>query len=459
MKIENKKFLVIGSALSGSAVVEFLLSKGAFVVLTDVKPKKDIGENIGRFYKNENFKGVFGVQPSLSLLEGIEYIITSPGVPMTIPIIENAKKQGIDVLSEIELSYRLSKGRIIAITGTNGKTTTTSLLGEIFKKSKEQVHIVGNIGTPMISKLKHSTKNDCFIVEVSSFQLEGTSLFKPNISAILNIAPDHLNRHITMGKYIAEKSKIFLKQDSGDITILNADDPATLSLQEHILSRVVLFSRLVALEEGVFVESGKIFIKDKKKKKIEVCSVSDIKILGKHNLENVLAAIAISYHAGIANKNIKEAIRKFNGVSHRIEIVDTIRGVDFINDSKGTNPQATIKAIEAMEKPTILIAGGMDKGNDFQGLIQSFKGKVKHLILLGETADLIENIAIKQGFNNIIKVNGIEKAVNESYKIAQVGDVILLSPACASWDMFQSFEERGDAFKDAVKNLRRGSND
>ena len=453
MEIKNKKFLVIGAALSGCATVEFLLSMGAFVILTDIKPRENLDKNIDKFYMNSNFEGVFGIHPPLSLLEEIECIIISPGVPMAIPIIKNAKEKNIDVLSEIEFAYRLSKAKIIAITGTNGKTTTTSLVGEIFKKNKEEVHVVGNIGTPMISKLNFSTKNDYFIAEVSSFQLEGTKYFSPCISAILNITPDHLNRHKTMENYIAEKSKIFFKQNLKDITILNADDPITNKKKSQVSSKVILFSRLMTLEEGVFVEDNKIFIKNMQKEKVEICSVSDIKILGSHNLENVLAAIAISYYAGIPKEVITNAIKDFKGVSHRIEIVDTIQGIEFINDSKGTNPEASIKAIEAMKKPIILIAGGMDKGSNFVEFIHSFENKVRYLILLGETANLIEQVAIEQDFSKIIKVNSIENAVVEAYKIAHKGDIVLLSPASASFDLYKNFAERGDLFKNLVNQI------
>lgn len=454
MEIINKKILVVGTALSGYATAKFLLSKGAFVILTDIKPKEKLGKNIIELFNRSNFRGIFGKQPPLSLLEEIDCIVISPGVPMDIPIIKNAKEKKIEVLSEIELAYRLSKTPIIAITGTNGKTTTTSLVGEIFRKNKNETYVVGNIGMPMISQIDNSTENGYFIAEISSFQLEGIKYFKPYISAILNITPDHLNRHKTMENYIVEKSKIFSNQNTEDITILNADDPITLSLKSQVSNKVVLFSRLLTLEKGVYIENNNILIRDKQEENIKVCSISDIKMLGTHNLENALAAIAISYYAGIPIEVIKSALKNFKGVSHRIEVVDTIEGIEFINDSKGTNPEASIKAIEAMEKSIVLIAGGMDKGSDFTEFINSFNGKVKHLILLGETADIIEHGAIKQGFTNISKVNSIKNAVLHSFKIANSGDVVLLSPACASWDMFNSFEERGNLFKAAVKELR-----
>jgi UDP-N-acetylmuramoylalanine--D-glutamate ligase len=454
MDIKNKRFLVVGTALSGYATAKFLLFKKAFVILTDIKSREEVDKNIIELYNKSNFKGIFGKQPPLSILEEIDYIIVSPGVPSDIPIIRKAKEKKIEVLSEIELAYRLSKTQIIAITGTNGKTTTTSLVGEIFRKNKNETYVVGNIGMPMISQIDNSTKNGYFIAEISSFQLEGIKYFKPSISAILNITPDHLNRHKTMDNYIAEKSKIFSNQNKEDITILNADDPITLSLEKQVTSKVIFFSRILVLDKGVFVEGNDIIIKDNHKEKIKVCSVSDIKMLGDHNLENALAATAICYYAGISIEVIKKVLKSFNGVSHRIEVVDTIEDIEFINDSKGTNPEASIKAIQAMKKPIILIAGGMDKGSDFTEFINSFNGKVKYLILLGETADIIEHAAIKQGFSKIEKVNSIENAVLNSFKIADKGDVVLLSPACASWDMFNSFEERGNLFKATVKDLR-----
>lgn len=454
MVIRDNHFLVIGTAISGIAVVKFLLSKGAYVNLTDVKQKEQLNKEILELEKSPNFRGVYGMQPPLSILEKINSIIVSPGVPMDIPIIQQAKEENIEVLSEIELAYSLSNTPIIAITGTNGKTTTTSLVGEIFKEGKKEAYVVGNIGIPMISKIEEATENGYFITEVSSFQLEGTKYFRPHISAILNITPDHLNRHKTMDNYIYEKSKIFLNQNYEDITILNADDPITFSLKEKTKGKVVLFSGSSPLEKGVFIENNEIVIHDDNDK-IKVCPVSEIKMLGNHNLENALAAVAISYYAQIPIKNIKKVLQTFKGVSHRIELVDTIDGIEFINDSKGTNPEASIRAIEAMKKPIVLIAGGMDKGNDFTKFIQSFQGKVRHLIVLGETANIIEKTAKKQGFYNITKVEDLKSAIVTSFQKSHPGDVVLLSPACASWDMFDSFEERGDLFKTVVKTLRR----
>ncbi|RBP45554.1 UDP-N-acetylmuramoyl-L-alanine--D-glutamate ligase [Garciella nitratireducens] len=455
MIIKSKHFLVIGTAMSGIAVTRFLLSKDAYVILTDVKSKEKLNKEILEFEKRPNFRGIYGTQPPLSILEKIDYIIASPGVPFNIPIIQKAKKQNIEILSEIELAYRLSNTPIIAITGTNGKTTTTILVGEIFKKSKKKSYVVGNIGIPMISKIEEADENGYFIAEVSSFQLEGTKYFKPHISVILNITPDHLNRHETMENYIYEKSKIFLNQNYEDITILNADDPITFSLREKTKGKVVLFSSSSLLEEGVFIENNEIVIKNNMNK-IKVCSISDIKMLGKHNLENALAAVAVAYHAQIPVNNIKKILQTFKGVNHRIEVVDIIDGIEFINDSKGTNPEASIRAIEAMKKPIVLIAGGMDKGTDFSNFVGSFKGKVRHLIVLGETADIISKTAKEQGFFNITKVEDLSSAVITSFEKAHPGDVVLLSPACASWDMFRSFEERGDLFKNIVKSLRGG---
>lgn len=453
MIVRNKNFLVIGVAKSGIAVTKYLLSKGAHVVLTDIMSKEKISTEVGQLLKHPNLKGIFGEQPPQSLLVSINYIITSPGVPMDIPILERARKENIEILNEIELSYRLSSSWTIAITGTNGKTTTTSLVGEIVKASKRETFVVGNIGTPMISFIDKATQNSCFVVEISSFQLEGIQQFHPKISAILNITPDHLNRHKTMENYIFTKSKVFSNQVEGDITILNADNVNTFSLVNRTKGRVVLFSRSLSLDEGVCIKSNEIVVKDQGKT-IPICPISEIKMPGSHNLENVLAAVAITHYANIPVEVIRSVLKKFKGVEHRIELVETIKGIDFINDSKGTNPEATIKAIEAMSKPIILIAGGMDKGTDFSELISFFQGKVKHLVLLGETSDQIEHIARKQGYNNIIKVSSMESAVTKSYEIANEDDVILLSPACASWDMFSSFEERGNLFKEIVRSLK-----
>ncbi len=453
MNVYGIRFLVIGTGLSGYATCEFLLSKGAKVILTDIKAKDQL--NIDNFINKENFKGIFGGQPPLSILDEIDYIIVSPGVSFDIPIIKKAHERNIELLSEIELSYRLSKGKIIAITGTNGKTTTTSMVGEIFKYGGKDSYVVGNIGLPMISKVDNSRDDTFFIVEVSSFQLEGIKEFHPDISAILNITPDHLNRHKTMDNYIGQKSKVFVNQGSDDITILNADNPISLSFKEEVNSRVVLFSQMSTLEKGIFVENNNIVIINEEGEKLEVCPVSNIKVLGGHNLENALAAVAISYYAGISVEGIRKGISEFKGVEHRIERVAMISGIEFINDSKGTNPESSIKAIEAMEKPIILIGGGMDKGSDFTEFVASFKDRVKYLILLGQTADVIENAARKQGFTSIKKVDSIEDGVLFSFEIADKGDVVLLSPGCASWDMYTSYEERGNIFKSIVKGLGR----
>lgn len=453
MILTKKKFLVIGTGRSGSAVTNFLLSKGAYVTLTDVKPKEKLDKEILALDKTPNFNGIYGMQPPASILDDIDYIIMSPGVPMDIPIIKYAISKSIPILGELELAYIFSKSPIIAITGTNGKTTTTSLVGEIFRESQKEVHVVGNIGMPMISQIDKVTKDGYLITEVSSFQLEGSKDFKPYISAILNITPDHLNRHKTMENYIYEKSKIFSNQGDKDITILNADDPITFSLRDKVKGKLILFSRLSTLKEGVFIKKHEIILKDNNIE-IKVCDVKDIKMLGTHNLENALAAIAISYHVNMPIKVIKSVLQRFTGVSHRIEIVDTINGIEFINDSKGTNPEASIKAVEAMKKPIVLIAGGMDKGSNFTEFVQSFHGRVRHLILVGETAHAIKEAAEKQGFYNITKVNDFKKAVLASYEKASENDVVLLSPACASWDMFSSFEERGDYFKTIVRSLR-----
>jgi len=451
MDIKNKNVLVLGAAITGIPTAIELYNLGCNVVLNDYKPLSELEEYIHEL-DNMSIEVITGGHP-LELAGNCDFVVISPGVPTDIPLVAEARKLGREVISEIELAYRMTKTPIAAITGTNGKTTTTALLGAIINESERKALITGNIGNPMITEVKNAKPEDLFVLEVSSFQLETTKYFKPKVSAILNITPDHLNRHKTLENYIAAKAKIFANQDQGDYTILNWDDPETRKLASQTKSKTLFFSRKEILSEGAYVEDGYMTISLNGKKE-RIIDVKDIYIPGKHNLENALAASLMAYCLDVEPRVIEKVLKEFKGVEHRIEYVCEIDGVIYYNDSKGTNPDSSIKALDTMTRPTILIAGGMDKGSSFDEFTSYFKDKVKALVLLGETKDKIEDAARRAGFNNIYKVSDLEEAVVKSKELASPGDCVLLSPACASWDMFKNYEERGRLFKDLVRRLR-----
>lgn len=451
MDIKDKNVLVLGAAITGIPTALELHKMGCNVTLNDYKPLSELDEYIHEL-DNTSIEIITGGHP-LELVGNCDFVVISPGVPTDIPIVEEAKKLGKEVISEIELGYRMTKTPIAAITGTNGKTTTTALLGEIMKESGRKTYVTGNIGNPMISEVKNAAQEDIFVLEVSSFQLETTVCFKPKVSAILNITPDHLNRHKTIENYIAAKAKVFANQDEEDYTILNWDNMETRNLASLPKSKVLFFSRKEILPEGAYVKDGYLTITLDGNTE-SIIDINDIYIPGKHNLENALAASLMAYCIGVKANVIQKVLKEFKGVEHRIEYVCEVDDVIYYNDSKGTNPDSSIKALDTMTRPTILIAGGMDKGSSFDEFVSYFENKVKALILFGETADKIKNAAEKAGFNNIYRVADLKEAVYKSKELASPGDCVLLSPACASWDMFKNYEERGRMFKDLVRRLR-----
>ena len=450
MNLSNKNILILGLAISGVSTAKALTKMGASIIISDMKKKEELKEYIEEL-KDFNVKYVLGSNDVD--LETIDLVIKSPGIPVEIPIIKKAESMGIEVITDIELASRISRNNMIAITGTNGKSTTTTLIGEIFKLSGKKAHVTGNIGVGILWEIVNSKEEDIFIIEASSFQLESTKNFKPNVSVIINITPDHINWHKTFDKYVYAKKKIFLNQNEDDYTILNYDDPIVRGFKDEVNSKVFFFSTDNILDKGVYLEDGFIVVNDGINK-LKVLKPSEIRIPGKHNLQNALASIAAAYVMGIDIKTIANTLREFSGIDHRLKYVDTINGMNFYNDSKGTNPESSIAAVKAIDSPIILIAGGMDKESDFQDFVDSFNGKVKDLILLGETANKIKNIAISKGFNNIYIVDNMEGAVRKAYEVGEKGDNILLSPACASWDMYKSYEERGNDFIRAVKSIR-----
>ncbi|PAB58827.1 UDP-N-acetylmuramoyl-L-alanine--D-glutamate ligase [Anaeromicrobium sediminis] len=449
MDLKGKKVLIVGMGKSGIATVNTLSEQGAIVYTYDKKTKEELKDILLKINENK----IAEMYSEFPNSEEFDLIVLSPGVPTDLEFIKEAKSGNVEVIGELELAYRLCNGTFIAITGTNGKTTTTALTGEIFKNAKKDTYVVGNIGVAAISKAPLAKNTSIMVTEVSSFQLESIKEFKPHIGAILNITPDHLNRHKTMENYIKAKADIFRNQNENDFIILNKDNEETYKLSNKCKSKVIFFSRKEILQEGAYVKDKTIIVK-KDNRSYEICHTSDLQIPGTHNLENALAATAICFWAGIDVASIRKTLKEFMGVEHRTEFVSEINGVRYINDSKGTNPDASIKAIEAMKNPILLIAGGMDKGSDFTEFISSFNGKVKNMILLGETAKKIEETAKENEFYNITIVKDMNEAVKAASAMAVSGDCVLLSPACASWDMYKSYEVRGKDFKECVLNLR-----
>ena len=385
------------------------------------------------------------------LLDGLDMVILSPGVPTDLPVVEEMRKRGIQVIGEVELAYAFGKGDVLAITGTNGKTTTTSLLGEIMKNYQDDVYIVGNIGNPYTAVAGQMNENTITVAEMSSFQLESIVDFRPKVSAILNFTPDHLNRHHTMEAYVNAKKNIARNQGPQDYCILNYEDGLTREFGKKVKAQVLYFSSQRKLEKGIYLEDGNIIYRDGEE--VSVCCVDELQLLGTHNYENVMAAVTMAYVYGVPMETIRKSIKEFKGVEHRIEYVTEKNGVAYYNDSKGTNPDAAIKGIQAMNRPTVLIGGGYDKDSAYTDWIESFDGKVKKLVLLGATKEKIAKDANACGFKDYLFADTFEEAVLTAAKIAMPGDAVLLSPACASWDMFPSYEVRGEKFKEIVNSL------
>ena len=447
---EKNKFLMIGLGKSGLAMIEYLDALGKKVLAYD--NNKDLKIQI-EDYKNVEF--YIGKNPSGE--ENIDQVIISPGVPTDLPFVKKFIERGIEVIGEVEFAYRHSKGNFVGVTGTNGKTTTTTLLGEFFKKSGLDTKVVGNIGNPVIEAVREASENTWYVSELSSFQLEMIKEFRCHIAGFLNLTPDHLNRHGSLQIYGEMKSNIFRNQTKSDYAVLNYEDNYVCHLGEKLVSKVLFFSTKREVPCGIYLKDGYIYenITGSTNQLFDRKSVS---LAGNHNMENVLMAMCMAHCANISFDCMKSVLSSFEGVEHRLEFVEMIDGVRYINDSKGTNPDASVKAVEAFEKNIILIAGGMDKKVPFDKFVETFTGKylgkVKILILLGETKYLIKNCAQEHGFNSIELVNNMEEAVTIAHQKATDGDIVLLSPACASWDMYDSYEIRGEDFKNRVRGLR-----
>lgn len=447
MDMKNKKVLVFGSGISGIGAGKLLEQVGASVVLYDGKETLDkevLKAQLGDDTKAEIILG----ELSEEVMETLDLVVMSPGVPTDLPVVLKMRDMGIPIWGEVELAYTYGKGDVLAITGTNGKTTTTALLGEIMKNYKESVFVVGNIGNPYTAAALEMREDSVAVAEMSSFQLETIHEFRPKVSAILNITPDHLNRHHTMEAYIKAKEDIAKNQTKEDTCVLNYEDEVTRKIGENVKANVLYFSSQRKLDRGIYLDDGNIILRQDEE--ILVCNVNELKLLGTHNYENVMAAVAMAAAYGTPMEVIRRTIKEFAGVEHRIEFVREKDGVAYYNDSKGTNPDAAIKGIQAMNRPTVLIGGGYDKDSEYEEWIQAFDGKVKLLVLVGATKEKIAEAAERVGFVSYVMADSFEEAVEKCIEAAEPGDAVLLSPACASWGMFKNYEERGDKFKELV---------
>lgn len=449
----KKKILIAGLGKSGMAAARLLATQGAVFYAYDGKDASAFSEEQRKELESLGVDCYLGKTPDMA---EFRQVIVSPGMPLTEPVLEQAAKNGAEIIGELELAYRSRPGRFVAITGTNGKTTTTALVGEMYRLARLPHRIVGNIGMPVADQILSAEEDAVMVTEVSSFQLETIVDFRPRVAALLNITPDHLDRHGSLEEYVRVKFRIFENQGAEDYSVYNADDELSAALPDRGLKgRAVPFSARKSLSFGAFVRDGRIIIAGEQGRETILCPVDALRIPGAHNLENALAAAATAFFAGVPAAAIEQALRTFAGVEHRIETVAEIGGVAYINDSKGTNPDAAIKAILAVSRPLLLIAGGYEKNADFDPFTAAFEGRVRHLILLGKTAERIAQSAEKNGFPKeaIHFCADMEDCVRKAAQVALPGDAVLLSPACASWGMYNNFEERGRHFKELVRAL------
>ncbi|CAN5481669.1 UDP-N-acetylmuramoyl-L-alanine--D-glutamate ligase [soil metagenome] len=451
MKLQGKKTLVLGAGKSGVMSAEFLVERGAVVALHDKKPIKDWTDE-ARSLKNKKIGLIDGQIPSW-LLDQIDLVVISPGIPTGVIPARYVERKGSEVIGEVELGFRFIKGRIVGITGSNGKTTTTTLIGELLKNAGIPVQIGGNIGTPLVSLAESSREDGWTVVELSSFQLETIKDFHSNVAVALNVTPNHLDRYDFFSDYAAAKHRLFMNQTADDVAILNADDEITLSWAKGLQANVTFFSVKKELDEGLFLRGRDLICRAGGKEKV-LTTRDDIFLRGLHNVENVLASLAAGLACGASLDSMRETVKNFKGVEHRIEFVAEIEGVKFFNDSKATSVDASAKALEALsdgDGKIILILGGRGKNAPYQPLVRLIKENVRALVLIGEDAENIKNQL--KNHAKITRADSMPDAVRKSFESAENGDAVLLAPACASFDMFRSFEERGMVFKCAVENL------
>jgi UDP-N-acetylmuramoylalanine--D-glutamate ligase len=448
MKLKGKRVLVVGLATTGVSLAKFLKNKGADVVVTDVKTPEEIVPYLDQL-RDLDIKFELGGH-EVETFERSDLILVSPGVPLDIMPLREARKNSIEIISEVELAFRFINTPIIAVTGTNGKTTTTTLIGQILKTAGYKVHVGGNIGSPLIDYALSDQDKDYVVAEISSFQLDAISMFRPKVALLLNITKDHLDRYQGFMDYVHSKSRIFMNQTPEDIAVLNKDDPLVLKATETVSGKKIYFSSHERLSKGAYINGGYIAFKNGHGGQ-EAFDLTTFKVKGVHNIENIMGAILTAKTLSCSYKPILEVLSEFKGLEHRLEFVRTLNEITFYNDSKGTNVGSVIKSLESFTKPVILIAGGKDKGGDFSPLRELVKEKVTILILLGEAkekiAESLKNTA------PILMVQSMEEAVTAAYKKAKPGDIVLLSPACSSFDMYRDYQERGTVFKEIVRNL------
>ncbi len=452
MELKDKKVLVVGSGKSGIAAVGVLKNAGSKAILFDSSDKITVQEILEKCGDCAPAECYVRELPD-EVRTRIDIVVLSPGVPTDIPFVEQFREAGVPVIGEIELGYLFEKGKVLAITGTNGKTTTTTLVGDIMKAYFDKVFVVGNIGNPYTLEAVKTTPDSVTVAEISSFQLETAVTFKPAVSAILNITPDHLNRHHTMENYVAAKESITKEQTMAETCVLNYEDAYLQDFAKRCPAKVIFFSSVHKLEDGFFREGDYIY-RAKDGAVQQILNIhTDMNLVGQCNVENVMAALAIAESAGVPLDVTLSVIKTFKAVEHRIEFVAEKNGVVYYNDSKGTNPDAAIQGIRAMSRPTVLIGGGYDKGSEYDEWIEAFGGKVKCLVLLGQTREKIAECAKAHGFTEIKMAETFREAFDICVEAAEAGDAVLLSPACASWGMFPNYEERGRIFKEYVNAL------
>jgi UDP-N-acetylmuramoylalanine--D-glutamate ligase len=447
MDLHGKKVLVVGLARTGIATAKFLKAKGSLVTTTEVRPKEMMEEALQEL-RGMGIKAEWGGHRAETFLKQ-DLIVVSPGVDLSIQPIQNAIRSGVRLISEIELAYHFIHIPIIAVTGTNGKTTTTLLIGEMLKEDGKKVGVGGNVGEPLILFADGKDRWEVLVVEISSFQLEAIEAFRPRISVLLNITEDHLDRYPSYDDYIEAKVRIFANQNSGDLAVLNRDDPIVMRYQETVKAKKVLFSLREKLEEGAFSNGQTIFLKLGEKG--EEYSLAKTSLKGIHNVENMMAALTVARAFGCSEKAIQGALNRFEGLEHRLEFVREIKGVRFYNDSKGTNVGSVVKSLQSFSGPVILIAGGKDKNGDLNPLKELIQKRVRHLILIGEAKERM-NRELGE-LTDTAMAQTMEEAVFRAHQKAKGGEVVLLSPACSSFDMFKDYKERGKVFKEAVNKL------